>query len=384
MEKKFHFYLIYPIGLVEFGLLELKEKYLIHFPFSSLEVIEINEGGILIEVPLFDGFLLNHILRTPTRILLRISHFKARDFPKLYQKISKLSLKNFLIGQIPDVEVSTLNSRLFDSRKIIKAVQDGIVENYKKQPLKKIYLEYLARKGKAKFPHLYYRAVNDQITLSIDTSGEILHKRGDKILTGHAPLRENLAALLLYALTKDLSLKNLHLVDPMCGAGTFLLEAHDFYSLNTERNFAYEHFPLWIDYPLKNKALHDLKIIPNEFFKKIEGHDIDKNQIAFATKNIEGKKIELSLKNVFEQNMQRREGCLAIVNPPYGHRIGEKNEITSEYYKKIILQIKKNYSPLRMGIIIPEEFLITFSPSEIISSIPFKNGGIPVVFYVLK
>ena len=103
MENLASFYLIYPLGLTELGLLELKEKWAMHFGDAPLEIISVDDGGILISVQTLQGFALNHILRSPTRILLRIAEFKARDFPKLFKKVSKLPWKSLMIGATPEI-----------------------------------------------------------------------------------------------------------------------------------------------------------------------------------------------------------------------------------------------------------------------------------------
>ena len=184
-------------------------------------------GGIEIECLLHIGLSLNYILRTPTRILLRIGEFKCRDASKLYQKISKFNWAPWLIGQTPEVEISTSNSRLFDSRKIEKSIQDGVLQFYRHKPVKKKYLDHYSNTELKNLPKIYYRSVDDIVTISLDTTGERLHKRGEKTLTGLAPIRENLAALLLLELQSYLKKSDYRLIDPMCGSGTFLIEAHD-------------------------------------------------------------------------------------------------------------------------------------------------------------
>lgn len=382
MEQIAQFYLIYPLGLVELGLSELKEKWNEHFKEVPLSVLSVDEGGVLIEVPIKQGFLLNHLLRSPTRLLLRIAEFKARDFPKLYQKVSKLPWKSYMIGQAPEVVATATNSRLFDSRKIEKAVQDGILESYRKQPVKKKYLDHLEKNKDALLPKVYYRAVDDVITLSLDTTGEILHKRGDKIYTGLAPIRENLAALLLRATIKDLEKSGLTLIDPMAGSGTFLIEGHDENAVNKERSFAYEHTPLWIDESQKKKIIDALSSRPTSFLK-LKGYEQNPDVLKMARKNAEGKEIEFIQSDLFSEENPLAGNNIVVINPPYGLRVGEKEEINIHYYQKIITAIKKKYTPKRLGIIIPEEYKFSPKKEELFLRLPFKNGGLSVVFYVL-
>lgn len=384
MEQTARFYLIYPFGLVDQGLFELKEKWAMHFSDVPLSIVSVDEAGILIEAQTLQGLLLNHILRSPTRILMRVAEFKARDFPKLFQKISKIPWKNLMIGQAPAVEASATNSRLFDSRKIEKAVQDGILESYRKQPVKKKYLEHLAANKPEDLPAIYYRAVDDVITISIDTTGEILHKRGDKVFTGLAPIRESLATLLLLATTKDLDEKNYTLIDPMSGSGTFLIEAHDYLHVNRERSFSYQHMPLWIDEAQKAKILAGPVSKESALFEKFSGFEINPEVIALAKKNAAERKIQFTQADLFKESPVITGKNIVVINPPYGLRVGEKSEINLDYYKKIISMIRLKYSPTRLGIIIPEEYKYSPKKEELIEKIHFKNGGLPVVFYILK
>lgn len=384
MNELAQFYIIYPLGLSDLGLLELKEKWGLHYPDQNLEILSEDEGGILINVTTLQGFSLNHILRSPTRILLRVGEFKVRDFPKLFNKISKLPMKHLLIGQIPEVIASATNSKLFDSRKITKAIQDGILESYRKQPVKKKYLDHFEAHKNTDLPKIYYRAVDDVITISIDTTGELLHKRGEKIYTGLAPIRESLASLLLAALTHGLDKKSYTLIDPMSGSGTFLIEGHDAYKINNDRPFAYHHFPLWIDYSTKKQFLENMKSSDNDKFSKYLGFEINEDVIKLAQKNTEGKNIQIKKTDLFSKGESLSGDNLVVINPPYGLRVGEKSDINVEYYKKIIQSIREKYSPVRLGIIIPEEYRYNPSPKEFVAKLPFKNGGLPVNFFILK
>ena len=384
MENLAQFYIIYPLGLSDLGLLELKEKWILHYPDQNLDIVSVDEGGILINVTTLQGFSLNHILRSPTRILLRVAEFKARDFPKLFNKISKLPMKHLLIGQTPEVEASATNSKLFDSRKITKAIQDGVLESYRKQPVKKKYLDHFEANKESDLPKIYYRAVDDVISLSIDTTGELLHKRGDKIFTGLAPIRESLASLLLAALTHGLDKRPYTLIDPMSGSGTFLIEAHDAYKINNERPFAYQHFPLWIDYNLKKQFSEGLKSKSNPKFEKYLGFEINEDVVAMAKKNTDGKNIQIKKADLFSKGETLSGENLVVINPPYGLRVGEKSDINLDFYKKVIQVIREKYRPIRLGIIIPEEYHYIPPSKDLVARLPFKNGGLPVNFFILK
>lgn len=384
MEKNVQFYLILPVGLSELGVIELKTKWPLVFPDIDLKILDVESGGILIEVPILHGFLLNNLLKTPTRILMRIAEFKARDFPKLFQKASKLPWSEFLMGQLPHVEVAAHESRLFDSRKIEKAIHDGITEFYRRQPIKKRYQDAIAKVDPKDLPTLYYRAVEDTITLSLDTTGERLHKRGEKTLTGLAPIRENLATLLLIALTSDVDKKvPRELIDPMCGSGTFLIEAEAYNHPVLNRNFAYEWIPDWFDSQFKKQLLAKLSYTSTPLFDKYLGIEIEKKVVVLARENIGDHAIEIVNGDAFTfKKDDSTKDEFVIINPPYGIRVGDKSEINSAYYQRLVNSLVENLKPKRLGIIVPEEH--NFVHKNIRSMRAFKNGGIDVVFYILE
>lgn len=377
------FFIVYPLLLEDLGLLELEEKFKLHFASQTLCVTQRVPGGIEIECPLAVGLNLNKILRTPTRILLRLGEFKCRDAPKLYQKISKFNWAPWLIGQSPEIVSSAVNSRLFDSRKIEKAISDGVAQYYRHKPVKKKYLEHFEHSKKEMLPKIYFRSVDDVCTISLDTTGERLHLRGDKILSGHAPIRESLAALLLTELQTHLPDQGLYsLVDPMCGSGTFLIEAADSFALTSTREFSFSHLPVVLDHPemlkLENIEGASLK------FKALYGFDQDPEVIKQATQNCKDKSITIARADLFDQHAVEINEAVVILNPPYGVRVGEKSEINLPYYLKIIENIRIKFHPVLLGIIVPSDYrILSNSTFKVLSARPFKNGGLEVVFYVL-
>lgn len=372
------FFLVYPLHLEDLGLLELQEKCKLFLGEASFVIIAQIPGGIEIECPLWAGLLLNRILRTPTRILLRLTEFKCRDFPKLFQKISKFPWSPWMIGQVPEVEVASKNSRLFDSRKIEKAIQDGVAKYYIHQPVKKKYLEYFAKNKNIAFPKIYFRSVDDICTLSLDTTGDRLHLRGEKTYTGLAPIRENLAALLLLELRTHLNETEVTLIDPMCGSGTFLIEAKKTYDITLNRDFSFLHLPIVMD---SRGELPTLGPITQTTFPRRVGLEINSEIVELAKKN--DPNINFYQEDLFSKAKHNYSNPVVIINPPYGIRVGEN--INLSYYLNVIENIKRKFSPNLMGIIIPDTFkLKSCATFSILNARSFKNGGIEVTFYVLK
>lgn len=373
------FFLIYPLNLEDLGKVELQEKIDLFFPNEAFQ-IEQKEGGLELECSIKNGFLLNHVLRSPTRILLRVAEFKCRDFPKLYQKISKINWSNLLLGIAPGIEASAKNSRVFDSRKIEKAVTDGILEFYRKQPPKKKFLELANNFNRDDLPKIYIRLENDICTVSLDTTGRRLHLRDEKILSGLAPIRENLAYMLLseleyYIANKDISYT---LIDPMCGSGTFLIEAKNKYKVTNGRKYSYQLIPLSI-----NENVDTLTSTDNHkiIFNKIIGFDIDENIVHHANINLGD--IKVTKADIFSNNIIEEENVIIISNPPYGIRVG--SNIDGKFFERIIEQSQKKFSAKYLGIIIPDEFRLKFPTyTKLLKIRSFSNGGIPVTFYVFE
>jgi putative N6-adenine-specific DNA methylase len=371
-----HFFIIYPPGLEEAGLVELRIKYALLAPASELVIKEVIPGGLLIECPLHLGLKLNLVLKTATRILLRLLEFKGRDFPKLYQKISKFNWAPWMIGQTPEVECSSKNSRLFDSRKIEKSIGDGVNEFYRRNPVKKKYLERFALTEKKNLPKLYFRAEDDLVTISLDTTGERLHLRGERPAAGLAPIRENLASLLLTDLLSD-ALENVTLIDPMCGSGTFLLEAKNYFQMSNERDFAFFHLPLVIE---AHALFINFPWPSMQLVKQTVGFDISRDVIAQAKKNdSEG---DFRTEDLMSKTSYQFENPVVIVNPPYGIRVGEN--INLDFFLRTIRAVKNKFSPSIAGFIIPADYKI-YSNEEwtVKKTRAFKNGGIEVVFTIL-
>ncbi len=377
MSQKNIFFLTFPIGLENIGESELELKWPLHFKDLEYTIINRVMGGIEIECPIEIGFLLNNILKCPSRILMRLHSFKCRDVPKLFQKTSKFNWSPYLLNTTPKVHIAASESRLFDSRKIEKAFHDGVKEFYRHQPMKKKYQEQSTTNSTN--PEIFIRFENDTCTFSLDTTGELLHKRGEKLLIGHAPIRESLASLLLLILEGN---QEATLVDPMCGSGTFLLEAHDFYKINKARHFSYMLTPFFQE--LKTPLVYPLDQEQN-LFKFLFGFDNDPTIIAEAIINSGLRKISFSKQDIFESEPLNIYADIAIVNPPYGKRVGNKEDIDIHYYLKILQAIRAKYESKKIGIIIPQEYSLRNTKKiKIVKSIPFKNGGIPVVFYVVE
>jgi putative N6-adenine-specific DNA methylase len=342
-------------------------------PFLGERELKVLVGGIELNLPTHIGFSLNQVLRVPTRILLRLKSFKCRDFPKLYHHIERIPWHLYLRGHVPEVHATTKESRLMHTGRVAQTIQDGIKRSFEKRPIKKSLYE-----GASAFPipEVYIRIDNDTATLSIDTSGEALYKRGSKSRGGAAPLRENLAFSLLYSTALELKEENLTLLDPFSGSGTMLLEAHAFDQfVDTEkRNFSYLGFPSFVK---SNEEMPFVKL--ENPYKKLNGIELDERQFEILNENCKAI-ANLTKADSLSKNPYGAISNLVIVtNPPYGDRIDEDFRID-----EICEKLQKIYSPKAIGFIFPKEKIPKKLKSEMNELFKFNHGGISVGFYFKK
>ena len=171
------------------------------------------EGGVEFSGRLQAAYLANLCLRTANRILLRVHEFRATSFRALAQEAASFPWELFIAPGAPlRIHVTTHHCRLHHSDAIAERVQNAIAERLSAFSV-----------AEARMPlQIFIRGVDDRFTASLDSSGENLYRRGIKTHAGKAPLRETLAAAAL--MLAGYSGEGF-LLDPMCGAGTFALEA---------------------------------------------------------------------------------------------------------------------------------------------------------------
>jgi putative N6-adenine-specific DNA methylase len=381
------FFIIVPVGLEELARHELYEKLDLYFPDLPIPEIEITKGGLQLEWEIIHSVMLNAILKIPTRILMRLDQFKCRDLPRLYKKIQNIPWKLFFATPDYNLSISAYQSRLFHSKRIEKSCRDGIAHYFKGNPVKK-RVALLPQQPQT----IYLRLENDLCTVSIDTSGLPLYKRGQKTFTSIAPIRENLAAALLYDLHRLSHQEDKELIDPMCGSGTFIFEAASFY-LPTQRPFAFLSWPLFLSTQTQLsdqlQSLHPT--YTPTFFTQQTGYDISKQTVQLAKKNHQNsslKNIHFFQRDVLSGTPLPLQHCnnLIIINPPYGVRIPTYDQI-EDFYHHIFQAVERDFAPELLGIIIPCGFSyrkIIISHYKLISKRQFSNGGLKVLFHIFE
>jgi putative N6-adenine-specific DNA methylase len=343
-------------GLEDLAYEEIKEKC----PLTEFEMIK---GGILAEVDHQWIFNAHKLLKIPTRILLRITEFKVRDFPKLLNKLSSLKWNEFLSHPEPEFEISASKSRLLHTGRIEEIARLALSKHLEKQPLS------LDWKKKNFSPQTFYIRLNDDLlTLSVDLSGEALYKRGLGIIKGEAPLRETIASALIFDIFQGIK-EEVTLFDPMCGSGTFLYEAQDFY-LAGKRTFSFSENPMF-----KGKHYPTPKLERKLPIKEMIGHEI--NEALVAKLNFPFIKAHDSLLSDY----QISSPSIIICNPPYGERI--KIQGKRGHFLKDTLKHLFTLKPIRLGWLVPtdmEEIFKAPASYRLLGKRRFRNGGLAVSF----
>ena len=285
-------------------------------------------------------------LRTCLRILKPIQTFQAHNEKELYKNILKIDWEKYLTTESTFATHATTNSEVFNHSKYASLlVKDGIADYFRNKYDKRPNVD-------AENPDLTINLhINKHTcTVSLDSSGESLHKRGYKLDTIIAPMNEVLASglILLSGWNKQ---DNFH--DPMCGSGTLLIEAAMIaYNIpaNIFRNkFGFES---WKDFDSELfEKIKDVSLDKEVDFKgTITGGDNFQKAIRISRKNIENalmfENIKVKNEDFFETSI--KENSFVIFNPPYGERI----ELgINEFYEKVGDSLKNNYKNCTVWII---------------------------------
>ena len=182
------------------------------------EILQVEDGKITFEGDAEAVCRANIFLRTTERILLKVAGFQAETFEEFFQGILSVPWEDYLPadGKFWVAKASSVKSRLFSSSDLQSIAKKAMVERMKKE----YDMDWFAEDG-VSYPVRIF-LYKDEVTVALDTTGESLHKRGYRYLGGKAPLAETLAAALIL-LTPWRA--DRILVDPLCGSGTFLIEA---------------------------------------------------------------------------------------------------------------------------------------------------------------
>lgn len=282
----------------------------------------------------------NLALRTAIKILKPIHSFKIKTEQDLYDQIYKMPWEQYMKNTGTLAVSSTLNSNVFThSQYISLKTKDAIVDRFRDQTGERPNVDL-------RFPDLKINIHIDRnvCNVSLDTSGESLHKRGYKTATNIAPINEVLAAGLIILSGWD---GQSDFMDPMCGSGTMLVEAA-MIACNIPPNlmrkeFAFERWTDW-DVELFEKIEESLLKKTRDFHHRILGFDKSPSAVAKAIENTKSAHLDEFITIKHEDFFKTQKGgdkhLHMVFNPPYGERLDIDME---NFYKSIGDTLKQNY-----------------------------------------
>ncbi len=320
-----------------------------------------------------DVWRANLVLRGAGRVLIRLASFPVVHLSQLDKRARRIPWGAYLTGTVPvRVEAACKRSRIYHSgaaaQRVAKAIEDGAGARIAAEaPLR-----------------VLVRIERNLCTVSLDTSGDLLHKRGYKQAVNKAPLRETLAALCLRAcrFTGDEPV-----IDPMCGSGTIVIEAAGMamgQAPGRLRDFAFQHlagFDPAVWQALKSRADAAL----GETALRFHGADRDAGAVAMSQANAEragvGAITRFDAQAV--SRLTRPDGTpgLVLVNPPYGDRLGDAEALRA-LYAGFGQTVRERLSGWRVGIIARDAALVGATGLECAEqSPPFPHGALRVRLY---
>ncbi|NQT71796.1 MAG: class I SAM-dependent RNA methyltransferase [Chloroflexi bacterium] len=367
------------LGLEEFTKHELHELGLLPSAKASKTKRSQNsteKGGIEFDGDLKAIYRANLSLRTASRVLVRLGSFHAAAFSELRKKASRLEWERYLApGQSVALKVTCNKSRLYHSNAVAERVVGAIGDRLNKQAL----LHEFVGEAENESPQLFIvRLVNDHCTISVDSSGELLHRRGYRLETAKAPLRETLAAGAIMASKWDMESP---LIDPFCGSGTIPIEAALMargIAPGNSRRFAFMNWP-GFDPNLWKAVLADHKRQFPYRIPRILASDRDAGAIRIAQANAEragvADYIDFSCQAV--SAIEPTDTGWIVTNPPYGLRVSANKDLRN-LYAQFGNVLRTKCPDWHVAIICSDLRLLGNIGIRLDTSLSMVNGGISV------
>lgn len=334
----------------------------------------------------FDGTLediakANIWIRCADRIYVKMGEFKATSFEELFQGTKKIAWEKLIPvnGEFPVSWISSVKSKLFsksDSQAIIKkAIVERLKSTYK--------VDFFKENGP--LYRIKVQILNDIVIIQVDTSGEALHKRGYRVKNNEAPIKETLAAALIY-LTKWKG-EGYPLIDPTCGTGTLPIEAAMIaknIAPGINRKFAAESWPS-IEKEIWSKAREEaISMEKSDEGIEIFASDIDGEVIQIAKQNAQNAGVDDLIK--FEQkhlveiyNYTKSPYGVIISNPPYGDRLEDQEKAEKLY--RLLGDICRKFKDWSYYAITSNENFQREFEMKATKNRKLYNGGIKCYYY---
>jgi putative N6-adenine-specific DNA methylase len=336
------------------------------------------EGGVKFEGRLHDCYLADLNLRTANRLLMRIESFHAANFRELEKNLIAVPWELFILQDTPThIRVTSRHSRLYHKDAVAGRVQASIALRFAQNEF-----SGEASPEPTVTQQIFVRLSDNRFTLSIDSSGDLLHKRGIKPRAAKAPIRETLAAAALilsgYTGTEPL-------VDPMCGSGTFAIEAALIAQKIPPGRFRDFAFMEWPSFQPKRwqhmKQAAEKKIVqtntPFIFASDRDDRAVCELEDSVTQHGLSGI-VAVSTRDFFDLSpteLTNRPG-LVTLNPPFGRRLGSRRE-SETLFLSVCERLKKEYTGWKFILIAPSPRLAGMVPFRSTTHL-LPHGGLKV------
>lgn len=345
---------------------------------AGLAVAGVESAGVTFKAGLRDVYAANLRLRTASRVIVRVARFQARTFAELERHAGKIPWSTFLgSGRAFEVRVASRKSRLYHSGAVIERLA-RVVQDVSGAALhdKSAGDEHEGETAQL----IIVRIERDACTVSVDSSGALLHMRGYRRATGKAPVRETIAAAMLLACEWG---GEQPLFDPFCGSGTIPIEAAMIarrISPGLGRSFAFEQWP-WSEpgswSRLRREAEAD---VLDSAVAPIIGADRDEGAVRASADNAEragvAGDIQFAANPVSESRIAAKVGWV-ITNPPYGIRVGASRELRN-LYARFGAVLRERFDGWSVAFLSADHALEAQLRMPLRVLFRTTNGGIPV------
>ncbi|WP_108836749.1 class I SAM-dependent RNA methyltransferase [Tateyamaria sp. Alg231-49] len=337
----------------------------------GFRVTHVEPGGVSIEGDWSEVWRANLELRGATRVLVRIGSFMAFHLAQLDKRARKFPWTEVLRTDVPvRVDVATSRkSKIYHAGAATERIEAALREEA----------------GMSIAPDapvtLKARIDDNRVTISVDTSGELLHKRGHKPAVGKAPMRETIAAMFLRQCGFD---GTAPVFDPMCGSGTFVIEAAEMAAglqPGRSRAFGFENLATYDANAEALRRTSRLRTPETRFY----GADRDAGVIDMAQANAAKAGVDdlvtFTCTNAGEATPPEGPPGLVIVNPPYGARIGDKKALYP-VYGRLGQVLSERFFGWRVGVVTSEPSLAKTMALPFLPDGPsIAHGGLRVRLY---
>ncbi len=347
---------------------------------AQVEDARVVDGGVELSGSTEAGMAANLHSRIATRILLRLGEVKARDFAPLRRGLARLPWTSFVPrDRALRIDVSTSHCRLYHTGALAETVELAVADCVGVLPKREKQPEAQEDEDSTR---ILLRGQDDRFTASVDSSGALLHRRGWRLEAGRAPLRETLAAGVLALCEYDPALP---LVDPMCGAGTIAIEAAAMARRippGLGRAFAFERWPA-VDLQAWQR-LRESVLASSAARAPIVASDRDAQAVEIARRNavraLVADDVRFAVADFGHAEIPSPAGLL-VVNPPYGHRLGQRAQAL-RLARGLGQTLLARYRGWRAGILCPDPQFVAAVASGArrapVQTHVLRNGGLRV------